>query len=265
MEDADWIRTEAVQALAAAQNAARHARLIEAQTRTAVAAWTAALQHARVRLESGRFELQQAQIALEDVKATFAARESEHTAAAHAAEHDPDDERRPGQRSAPPPAAQPAMTPRLQRAIAAREHARMQVRFAVLRTTAAKDEVTTAEGMLKRCQKGVEQAGELLRSCQQPLQHAEAALALAREGVSLADAAVTQSVRGKSVAEQASGSTREAHTAVGALSEQLGQAQAAAQGVREAREAHEAQHQRGVAALERAHAELLEIAAAAGA
>jgi hypothetical protein len=256
-------RTQAADALAGAQNASQRARALQDQARGAVGGWAASLAHARLRVESGRFEMSQAEVALAAAKETLAAKEAELAAAARAAGQDGKTESM-LRRATAPPTQEPVSTGRLQRAVGACEHARKQLRFAVLRMTAAAEEVASAEGVVTRCQAGIEQASELVRSADDALAQASAALAFASESVSLGDAAVTALLRGQAGVARCAASTRGAAAAAAALSEELLRAAARGRDVKEGLAEHHALQAHSAAALDELREGLLQVAVVHG-
>jgi len=249
--DAEKARAAATEVLTGAENALQRLRALQAQASAALDAWIGALEHARLRVESVRFEISQAQVAVGAAKAMVVARETEHTAASMQAE-----------RYGTLQGGEPSMLGRLEEAAAAREHARMQLRFVLARMQAAQEQGAVAERTLTCCQGGAERAVELARASRQSAQRASGAVALAHESVSLAGLAVTRLQRSAPAVQAAASHTREAAAASHALSEELIRSVALARGVSDAQAARHALHGRGVVALEDVRNELLQRGAA---
>jgi hypothetical protein len=230
-----------------------------------VSGWAASLDHARLRAESSRFEVSQAQAALEAARGTLAAKEAEHAAAVPVAGQDSRSESRRRRRESPQPDAPAVSADHVQRALAACEHARKQLRFAVLRMAAAQEEVANAEGVVMRCTAGIDQSTQLVRSAEAAVEQAGAALALAHEGVSLSDAAIAALLRGQAGAARCAAGIREAAAGAAALSEELGKAVVGARGVREGLTEHHRLQSRAGAALDDLRDSLAHVATVRGA
>lgn len=259
MADAEKARAEARELLTGADFVCRRLRALKAEASAAVDTWIEALEQARLQLHSGRVEMSQAQNALAGAKALVGARDSEHTAAAQRAVRD-------GalKSGAAAPSGQPLAAARLEEAVAAREHARTQLRFAIEYLKAAQQKVADAQRMQTRCQGGLERAIELARAAGESAQRASGALALAQESATLAGAAVTQLLRSQPAAEASARNTREAAAAAAAVSEELTRPAALARAVSDSQAQRHALHRRGVVALEDVRGELLQLGALPG-
>lgn len=241
-------QAQATEALAAVEHAGRSLRALQAQADAAVDTWIAALEHARLRRESGRYELSQAQGMLAAAKAHVVARDGEHHTATLRALREGTAES--PQNPSAAAGAPPQVNSGLAAAAAAREQARTLLRAAMGRLKSAHEQLALAERVLTRCQGGAERAVELARAAREAQLRASGALALAYESGELAGAALTQLLRSQPAVEACADRAGEAAAAAEALSGELTRSAALARSVSERQSERHALAGRGVVALE---------------